>query len=155
MSVTIPAVEGPGEEEIDAAERQLGCRLPIAYREFVRKHDGATPQANTFEIPGNQSCVRCFVPLVEAAVLRIQIDGFPAYGVPVAEDGCGNYVWLDPNSAAIFFWDHEVDEPPAPIADDIDQFLASLQPFDPAWVRLAPGQVLSAWIDPDFKSRFE
>jgi hypothetical protein len=155
MSVLIPETSALTEEQIAIAEEQLGCRLPTSYRAFVRRHDGAKPEDNIFDVPGNQSSVRRFVPLLNAAALRGQIEGFPANGVPIAEDDCGNYVWLTADTAAIFFWDHEIDAPSARIADDFDQFLASLQPFDPASVRLAPGQVRRAWINPDFKPKFD
>ncbi|CAN7648139.1 SMI1/KNR4 family protein [Phenylobacterium sp. LjRoot225] len=150
MGIDIPATGGLSDLEIELAEKQLGCQLPTAWREFARQHDGAVPQDNLFQTTDNESGVRCFVPLLQAASLRQEIDGFPSQGVPMAEDGSGNYVWGDPATGAIFFWDHENDEPTVAIAPDLGSFLSSLQPFDPASVQLAPGQVKSAWIDPDF-----
>lgn len=151
MGVTIPATEGLSDEQIDAVERELQCKLPLSVRAFARQHDGAKPQTNKFDVPGNSSSVRCFISLTDAATLRLHIDGFPGFGVPIAEDDCGNFVWLAPETGEIRFWDHEIDDDGAVIAKDFDTFLAALQPFDPASVVLRPGQVISAWIDPDFK----
>ena len=153
--ISIPEIDGPSDDEIAAAEHRLGARLPSAFKEFVRKHDGVTPQENVFDVTGNQSGVRAFVPIAEASRLRAQIAGFPDNGIPVAEDGCGNYVWLDPGSGAAFFWDHEIDGPSERIAENFGEFLASLRPFDPATVKLSPGQVNHVWVHPDFKPEFD
>lgn len=155
MGIDIPATGGLSDLQIELAEKRLGCQLPTAWRVFARQHDGAVPQDNVFQTANNESGVRCFVPLLEAASPRQEIDGFPGQGVPIAEDGCGNYVWGDPVTGAIFFWDHEIDEPPSPIAPDLGSFLSTLQPFDPASVKLAPGQVLKVWVHPDFKPEFD
>ncbi|MCX7587063.1 SMI1/KNR4 family protein [Phenylobacterium sp. 58.2.17] len=153
--ISIPEIDGTSDEEIAAAERRLGAALPSAFKEFVRRHDGAAPQENVFDVPGNQSGVRVFVPIAQAANVRAQIEGFPASGIPVAEDGCGNYVWLDPDSGAAFFWDHEIDGPSECIAKDFDEFIAKLRPFDPTTVKLSPGQVKHVWVHPDFKPEFD
>jgi hypothetical protein len=41
------------------------------------------------------------------------------------------------------------------IADDFNQFVASLQPLDPASVKLAEGQVKRVWVNPAFKPSFD
>jgi hypothetical protein len=153
--ISIPEIIGPSDDDIAAAELRLGVRLPSAFREFVRKHDGVTPQENVFELPGNKSGVRAFVPIAEAASLREKIEGFPANGIPVAEDSCGNYVWLDPDSGAAFFWDHEIDSPSECIAEDFGEFIASLRPFDPTTVKPSPGRVKHVWVHPDFKPEYD
>ncbi len=155
MSVIIPETDGVSDEQFKAAELRLGCRLPLAWREFTRRHDGASPSPNTFDVPDNRSGVRAFVPILEAADLRQQIEGFPLHGVPIAQDDCGNYIWLDPESGGVFFWDHEVDGPSSLIAPDVEAFVAGLQPFDASSVKLEPGQMISAWVHPDFKPQFD
>lgn len=155
MGIDIPSTGGLNDLQIELAEKRLRCQLPPAWKEFARQHDGAVPQNNVFPTKDNETGVRCFISLLEAASLRQQIDGFPDRGVPIAEDGCGNYVWGDPATGAIFFWDHEIDELTAAIAPDLDSFLASLQPFDSSSVELAPGQVLEVWVHPDFKPEFD
>lgn len=150
MSVEIPSTQGLSDEQIAAAERLLGCTLPASLRSFAQHHDGAKPEDNTFDVPGNQSGVRTFISLADAAQLRAEIDGFPKTGVPIADDGCGNYVWLRPSTGEIVFWDHEVEGDGMVIAQDFDLFLATLRPFDSGNLKLQPGQVERVWIDPDF-----
>jgi hypothetical protein len=150
MPVEIPKTIGLSDEQIRAAERALGCTLPASVRAFVRDHDGARLADNAFDLPDNRGGVRSFISLTEASVLRQQIEGFPKRGLPIAEDGCGNYVWLEPETGEILFWDHEIEDDSILIANDFGAFLAALQPFDPMSVVLKPGQVQSAWIDSDF-----
>lgn len=150
MPVNIPRTDGLSEEQIAAAERALGCRLPASLRNFAQEHDGARPEDNAFDLPGNQSGVRTFISLADAPQLRRQIDGFPRAGVPIADDGCGNYVWLRPETGEILFWDHEVEGDGNIIAQDFGLFLATLRPFDSGSVKLRPGQLKGVWIDPDF-----
>lgn len=155
MAITIPQTVGLSDEQIDGAEQALGCTLPASFRAFLRDHDGAKPGDNIFVVPGNQSGVRAFIPIGDASELRREIDGFPRRGVPVAEDGCGNYVWLKPETGEVLFWDHEIESDGVVIANDFDVFVAALQPFDTGSVRLKPGQVKHVWVHPDFKPEFD
>jgi hypothetical protein len=155
MPVAIPETEVLTEEELLLAEQALGCRLPESFRVFVQRHNGAIPEENVFSIRGNESSVRRLIPVGDAAALRDQIDGFPKYAVPVAEDECGNFVWLDPKTGTVFFWDHEVQSRGRKIASDFDSFLCSLRKFDP---RAEPEQavrVISVWADPDFLAQLK
>lgn len=146
----IPETEGASDADMARVEQELACKFPAAWRQFIRSHDGARPAENTFDLPYGQANVRTFVPIRDAAALRIQIDGFPSHGVPIADDSCGNYVWLDPASGEIFFWDHELEEEAsARLAPDLTGFLASLKPFDASSVRLRPDQVKGVWINPE------
>ncbi len=155
MPVQIPTTPGLSEDQIAAVEQVLGCRLPPTLRSFAQRHDGSRPEDNTFDVPGNQSGVRTFIALADAPLLRDEIDGFPRTGVPIADDGCGNYVLLRPDTGEIVFWDHEVEGDGIVIAQDFDLLLAMLRPFDIGSVKLQPGQVKRAWIDPDFKPEFD
>lgn len=150
MSVEIPKTPGLTDEQIEAIERTLACTLPASLKAFARDHDGATPADNTFDLPNNQSGVRSFVSLSEASSLRQRIEGFPKTGVPIAEDSCGNYVWIKPETGEVMFWDHEVDDDGIRVANDFSSFVAGLRAFDPTSVSLNPNQVYGAWIDPDF-----
>lgn len=55
---------------------------------------------------------------------------------------------------AIFFWDHEIEGGIYKLADSFDAFLDMIEPFDALAIKPAPGQVESAWIDPDFLKQF-
>lgn len=63
------------------------------------------------------------------------------------EDDCGNFFLINEVNGAILFWDHETDETTA-LAVSLKVFLEALRELPP--VHLKPGQVKSAWVDPDF-----
>jgi hypothetical protein len=146
---------GLSDHQIEAAERALGCVLPASLRVFVREHDGAKPEDNTFDLPNNESGVRAFISLIDAPERRHEIDGFPKTGVPVAEDGCGNYAWLRPETGEILFWDHEVEGDGVVIANDFETFLMVLRPVDMDSARVEQAEVIGFWVDPTFKPTFD
>jgi len=146
------------EEAITTLEAELGCRLSDSFRVFLRAHDGAKPEANVFKIGDkNESGVNRFIPADEIWEERAHIEDFPqekAY--PVARDGSGNYVFIDEDrNGAVFFWDHELPEQPIELAANFSDFLDLLEPFDIKSIKLRPGQVQRAWIDPDFVKRLK
>ena len=156
MTVAIPLMPAPLKSDIARLEEAIGGALPFEYLEFVRSHDGATPESNSIAIgTHNESSVRCFIPAAEAASLVGEIEGFPSAVAPLAEDGCGNYFYVKIGSGSVCFWDHEVDDGDTEVASTITEFLSALLPFDSSTVKLAPGQVKYAWIDPAFKAQFD
>lgn len=140
------------EEEIRNVENDMGVSLPDDYRCFVSNHDGARPQPNIFSISeSNESGVNEFIPLRrirrECTFIENLIDG----RMPIAWAEGGNYVCLDISpGGGVFFWDHEEPERDTKLASNFSGFIELLGPFDPASVELKPGQVKSAWIDPEF-----
>ena len=64
----------------------------------------------------------------------------------IGEDDCGNLFLYAPDGS-VSFWDHETDEETM-LATSVEGFCDSLVERTP--VVLQPGQVKSAWIDPDF-----
>ena len=64
----------------------------------------------------------------------------------VGEDSCGNLFLFAPDGS-VSFWDHETDEETI-LSATMEQFCDGL--VEPAPVVLRPGQVISAWIDPEF-----
>jgi hypothetical protein len=133
----------------------LGSNLPKDYLDFVTKHNGGEPQANTFPIDrnGNESGVSEFIAL-ENVPEELELGGFnvlPGF-LPFAFAEGGNYVCIEITTGNVFFWDHEL-EPDrgglVKLAEAIPPFLELLTPFDPSTIKLKPGQVKSAWIDPN------
>jgi len=62
-----------------------------------------------------------------------------------AEDECGNYfIVID---GKVYFWDHETRENVI-LANSIEEFTSGC--VVPTEVVLQPGQVESAWVDPEF-----
>lgn len=151
MSVTMQNGRAASPQAITALEQILGRALPVDYLAFVAVHDGATPEGNFIAIgPENESTVSGFVPVAEIPREIQRVDGFPPGWCPVAWDASGNYFCLGQRDGAVYFWDHEVPEPPKQLVGSFKEFLERLQPFDPRSVQLKPGQVKSAWINPDF-----
>jgi len=156
MTVAIPLMPEPLKNDIARLEEAIGGTLPLEYFEFVRTHDGATPESNSMPIgTDNESGVRTFVSVAEAVSLVSEIEGFPRETIPLAEDGCGNYFYVSLRSGGVFFWDHEIDDGDTKVASTLAEFVSALAPFDASAVKLAPGQVIYAWVDPTFKPEFD
>src|SRR5687767_5420943 len=158
MAVTLGASSGPcSEEQLRVLEAALGARLPDDYRTFLRRHNGAAPEPNIFPVgEANGSGVNRFIPvsqiLRERESLAVEI---PPAALPIAWAEGGNYVLLDlGRDGLIAFWDLELPERLAPLSESFAEFLSGLRPFDTSDVELEPGQVQSAWIDPDFLKQF-
>lgn len=154
MAIAIPITPSPPEEALKALADSIGHELPRSYVTFASRHDGAHIEENTLVTSDNEVCVRRFIPVSEAAVLAGEVDGFPPRAIPFAEDDCGNYFYVMPEDGAVYFWDHELEGADERVAEDAAALVRKLTPFDPGAARLAPGQVISAWIDPSFKPEF-
>lgn len=143
--------------DIATLESAIGQPLNPQFRHFVASHDGAEPEANSFPVNGvaHMGEVGEFIAVGKILSERAYINGIAPQSYPVASSAGGNYILLDQaQSGEIFFWDHEVEGGITKIADSFDAFLVMLEPFDSSKVKIAPGQVKSAWIDPDFLKEF-
>lgn len=142
--------------DIERLQREIGATLPNSFLEFVRQHDGAEPEINIFKIgSANESGVSGFIPVRNITGERANIDALPPTAFPIAWAEGGNYLVIDAASGAVYFWDHEQPTPLVRMAPDFAAFIEKLEPFDPSSIRLKPGQVKSAWIDPDFLKNLE
>jgi len=140
------------EDSIHELEAELGCSLSESFRAFVRANDGSSPETNIFKInEKNESGVNAFIPIRDIANEQNRIENLPRKAYPVAWAEGGNYVFIDEgNRGRVFFWDHQEPENTTQIAESFGAFLALLEPFDVKSIELKPGQVKSAWINPDF-----
>lgn len=154
MAIDIPKMAPPSADALRELESWIGCELPPTYVEFVREHDGAEPQENSLVTRDNEVGVSRFIPVNEAAALAQEIDCFPAGVIPLGEDGCGNYFYVEGRSGRVSFWDHEVEGHDEFVATDVSAFVTKLTAFDATRVKLAPGQVKRVWVDPSFKPEF-
>ncbi len=150
MPVELPTMPSPSADALKRLCHWSGGELPPSYLDFVSQHDGAEPEENRLPTSENELVLTRFIPVHEAPVLSEQIEGFPTNVIPFAEDGCGNYLYVEPATGTVRFWDHEVDGEDEEIAADIADLLAKLMPAHAVDGRLTPGQVKHAWIDPDF-----
>lgn len=139
--------------DIRNLEREIGQALPGSFLEFIRQHDGAELETNIFKIGEvNETGVNRFIPVRKILDERVYIENISFTAFPIAWAEGGNCIIIDAASEAVYFWDHEQPTPLVKIASDFTAFMDALQPFDPSTIRLSPGQLKSAWIDPDFLS---
>ncbi|MCP9488803.1 MAG: SMI1/KNR4 family protein [Solirubrobacteraceae bacterium MAG38_C4-C5] len=116
------------EEQIVAAERELGVRLPAAYRAFLAEHNGGYLDPAHFDhevlVERLFSAGPTQVEELEDLVsVRRTYSGpgsdhdLPAFLLPVAGDPFGNLVCLsvesDTGESIVHLWDHEVADPDA------------------------------------------
>jgi hypothetical protein len=80
------------------------------------------------------------------------VEGFPLdIWTPFADDDCGN-LFAASGVGHIAFWNHETGKI-TKLADSIDEFAAHCTKNDD--VELKEGQVISTWVNPDFKPEFD
>lgn len=155
MAIKIPAMPSPAAPDLARLASVVGEPLPDSYLRFVAHHDGAEPQSNVIDVGNdNQSGVRQFIAVSAAPAIFSDVEGFPPHAIPLAEDDCGNFFYMIPSNGQVFFWDQEIENGDQFLAGDLDSFLSDLEPFDASSIKLVPGQVKRAWIDPDFKPEF-
>ena len=79
-------------------------------------------------------------------------DSLPAdLWTALAIDDCGN-MFVMSKEGHICLWDHETDDV-TKLTDSFKEFCSHCS--QPKEVDLKPGQVISKWVNPDFKPRFE
>jgi hypothetical protein len=157
MKITLKGGQRANENDIVALEAVIGQPLDVQFRRFIDGNNGANSEGNSFPVNGisHVGGITEFIPIQNAIREREYIDDIPSSAYPVASSEGGNYVILDQNQGgAIYFWDHEVEGGISKLADSFDAFLDMIEPFDASTITPAPGQVKSAWIDPDFLKQF-
>ena len=154
MPIAIPTMAEPTDEQFKALKQSVRAALPTSYVEFARHHDGAVPESNSLGISANEVGVSRFIPERAAVEVATGIEGFPANVIPLAEDDCGNYFYVELCSGAVHFWDHELEGPDERVADSVLAFVDRLNPFDASRAKLTPGQVRRLWVNPSFKPEF-
>lgn len=151
MRVRLTKGRPASQSDIAALQQKIGEPLVREFLEFVALSDGAEPDPNVFQVgAANQSGVNGFIPVKEIAREMPRIENLPSRSFPVAWAEGGNYVFVSLVDGGVFFWDHEQPEKPVQLARDFRSFLELLEPFDINSIELKQGQVMKAWIDPDF-----
>lgn len=152
MKLKLTKGHAAAQNDVAALQRNLGEPLASEFLEFVAQNDGAEPETNIFKIgTTNDACVSGFIPVKEIPNEMAAIDNLPIKSFPVAWASGGNYIFINQADAgAVFFWDHEQPDDIIKLADGFRSFLDLLEPFDVTSIKLKPGQVKKAWIDPDF-----
>lgn len=158
MKVTLSGGGEASQSAVSTLELAIGKPLDAQFRRFVTYQNGATPGSNSFPVNGvaHMGGVNQFIAVEDIVPERSYIDDLPPHAYPVALSSGGNYVLLDQSQGgAIFFWDHEIKGGIYKIANSFEIFLDMLEPFDVSKIKPAPGQVKSAWIDPDFFKKLD
>jgi hypothetical protein len=139
-------------KDIAALREKIGGHIDQAFLKFATSNDGAEPEANIFKIgDGNESGVNAFIPIKEIPDVMSRTEYLPKAALPVAWAEGGNCVFIDQSeNGAVYFWDHEQPDNATKLASSFESFLDLLEPFDVSTIKLKPGQVKKAWIDPDF-----
>ncbi|QDE40054.1 hypothetical protein FIV34_12925 [Luteibacter pinisoli] len=145
------------DEMIAAVQSSLSVQFARAFVMFVKDHDGVVPPNNSFRISSkNHSGVTQFIALSDISrQAEFLSPSVTRAFFPFAFAEGGNFVCMArSDDAAVYFYDHEIDGMAAltRIAKSFEEFMGALELFDVASVVLAPGQVISVWIDPDFLS---
>lgn len=140
------------KEDIAFLEQKLRTPLPADLVAFLQLYDGAEPEPNIFKIGAtNAAGVNGFIPAGDIPREAQYVENLRAGSFPIAWAEGGNYILVDAASGgAVFFWDHEIPDSTTKLADSFPSFLDLLEPFDAKTMQLTPGQVISAWVDPDF-----
>ena len=111
------------------------------------------------KVRGNLSEHNCFIKddfwygirtLFPADQWKKKRIGFKVFSI-FADDDCGNE-YLTNKNKLVFFWDHETGDI-IEIHKSIIGFLNSLEKTPD--VELRPEDVISVWVDPDFKPEFD
>ncbi|CAE6797149.1 hypothetical protein R75461_05008 [Paraburkholderia nemoris] len=151
------ASAAPSDELVANVEAALNLKLPMDYLHSLKEINGAVPESNMFDIPGgNNSGVNQFILLdrVPYEAHLVELHGVSAF-LPIAYAEGGNYVCISASGmeiGSVYFLDHEIPGLAAltKLASSISEFLQLLRPSRSDDVKLKPGQVKRAWIDPDF-----
>jgi len=147
----------PSAEKISSAEAVLGTKFTNEYLDFLWGYNGAIPEANVFRISDQNSAgVSAFVPIEKVAHEASLMDmDVTAEFFPIAYAEGGNYLCMPLSSSkksGIYFCDHEIPglESLTKLAESLRDFLDQLRPINRNEIKLKPGQVKKAWIDPRF-----
>ena len=155
MSIFIPKTRPASPDSIANLEKEAGLKLPQSYLLFLKEHDGAKPEDNVFSLgERNSAGIDEFIPAHKVIYIRDVVEGFPKKMLPIARATAGNFVYIDPPSGAVYFWDHEKDSVDIKLAESFDIFLSELKQFDASQVKLKPEQVKKVWVNPNFKPKF-
>ena len=152
MKIKLTKGRNAAQGDIAALQRIVGRSLSLDVLEFLSRNDGAEPETNIFKIGDkNEGGVNGFIPVKKIAGEMQLIDDLPDGSYPIAWAEGGNYIVINEvDAGAVFFWDHEGIDGMVRLTDNFRLFLDILEPFDVNSIKLKPGQVKKAWIDPDF-----
>jgi len=157
---------------INEFEAFIGEKLPEDYQKFLLAFNGGKPESNVLSIPEimNSVGVNRFYGLLDGRqpgdLLYEQepmLDHVPEKILVISNAEGGNCVCLslrpDKTFGQVSFWDHELEAEEGEtatfsnlfrIGNSFADFFESLKSFDISQIKLKPGKVKKAWINPCF-----
>jgi hypothetical protein len=128
-----------GREELAELEDRTGHPLPVAYRDFLESHDGATPESNHLPdaAADHEVAVRTFFSVEE--VLR-QLDTLaermPDELLPISDDDYGSGLFVHLEDGSVWSWDPDAEDVAEEDlwaaftreAEDLEELLDRLEP---------------------------
>lgn len=157
MKIKLNSTMGmPSQDMVAKVAAALNLTLPVGYLQRLAEINGAVPESNIFDVADrNNSGVNQFIPFdrVSYEVGLLEQHGVETF-LPIAYAEGGNYVCVATkglDEGKVFFLDHEIPGLAAltKVAASIEDFFQMLRPFTSEDIKLKPGQVKRAWIDPD------
>lgn len=153
MKVKLHSCQPVSSEDVSLLETTLNSKLPYDYKEFLKLYNSGIAEDNVFDktlLLG----ITSFVPIENIYNLMQKTEGLPCHAILFAEGHGGKYLYIHKVSNKVFFWDHEVEDDKE-IAANFTAFLELLVPFDFSLVHSEPPKVLSGWVKPNFKPKFD
>src|SRR3954454_11462193 len=128
-----------GEEELAELEERAGHALPVAYRDFLEAHDGATPEPNHLPdaAAAHEVAVRTFFSVEEVLrQLDALADRMPEELLPISDDEFGSGLFVHLEDGSVWSWDPDAEDVAEEDlwaaftreAEDIDELLDRLEP---------------------------
>jgi hypothetical protein len=164
MSIRFEATGEPADEDVLAEiEDRAGHALPVAYRDFLEAHDGATPEPNRLPdaAAGIEVTVRTFFS-AEEVLQQLDTLGperFPSEMLPISDDDLGNGLFLNLEDGSVWSFDHEEEDPSEEDlwaaftreAEDLDELLDRLEPVPEDETDVEPELLDEGYSDAEFQ----
>jgi hypothetical protein len=165
MSIRFEDTGDPADEAALAElEERAGYPLPVAYRDFLEAHDGASPEPNHLPdaASGSNVSVRSFHSAEEVlrALDQLGPDRVPPEVLPIADDDAGNGLFINCEDGSIWSFDHEEEDPSEEDlwaaftreAEDFEELLDRLEPVAEAETDVEPDPLDEGYSDEEFLS---
>lgn len=134
---------GPTADAVSAFESHFGIQLPADYLAFLREYNGGYPTRSVFHLkqfpPGypaeSEYDINLFFYLDDNRTGNYNLwkvtERFRPFigktGLPIAEDGFGDIIFIDTKTGQVLYATHEADFEKAVIADNFMEFIGALE----------------------------
>jgi hypothetical protein len=165
MSIRLDDTGPPADDSaLSELEDRAGHALPVAYRDFLEAHDGATPEANHLPDAAGprEVTVHAFFS-VEEIVRRLDElgpDRIPDEVIPIADDEDANGLFLHLEDGSVWSWVQDDEDPSEEDlwaaftreAEDLDELLDRLEPTADVETDAEPDPLAEGYSDAEFQA---